>query len=142
MLILRPGIQTSDTVTISNWWIINEFEKVLILAFITFRWYTWTIHRSFKVIWIWRISPRGKLLVFGWLRGQRKAVFGNHLSFVSVQDQISRELLSVAWKPRVCKHQQNIRLLWWMWVCVFVLCLGLVINHVRASIMNWRRWSE
>lgn len=91
-------------------------KTILILTFIACRWYPWTIHWSSKVIWIWRISPRGKLLVFGWLCGQRKAVLGNHLSFVSIQDQISRKFLSVARKPWVCKHQQNIRLLWWMWV--------------------------
>ena len=71
---------------------------------ISHRWYSWTIHRSFKVIWIWRISSGGKLLISGWLCGQRKAVLGNHLSFVSIQDKISREFLSVAWKPWVCKH--------------------------------------
>lgn len=106
-----------------------------ILIFITCRWYSWTIHRSFKVIWIWRISTRGKLLVFGWLCGQRKAVLGNHLSSVSIQDQISREFLPVAWKPWVCKYQQNIRLLWWMWV--YVMHSGVTLKIPFTFKYHW-----
>lgn len=80
------------------------------------RWYPWSILWFATFVWIRWFSSRIQLLVPGWLCGSWQAIFGNHLSFVGLQDQVSRELFHFAWQPWISQYQSHIWLLRRVWV--------------------------
>jgi hypothetical protein len=67
---------------------IEMFMQAISICFIywdfCFRWYTWTVLWSVKIIWIWWVSPRKQLPVSWGLCRQRKAVIGNYMSAVGL----------------------------------------------------------
>lgn len=79
-----------------NWWKIKN------------RWHSWTVLRFAASIRIWRISTNVKLPVLGRLCWSWKAIAGNNMLTVGIQNQISGELLLTAGEPRVRQHQQNL----------------------------------
>lgn len=82
------------------------------------RWHPWSILWPAEAVWVRRLPSREQLPVSGRLCGQGEAVAGNHLSSARLQNQVPWEFLSVEGKPRVCFNQQNIWILWWVWVTV------------------------
>lgn len=94
------------------------------------RWHPWSILWPTEALWIWGFPSREQLPVSGRLRGQREAVSGNHLSSAGLQNQVPRELLPPERKPWVCFNQQNIWLLWWVWVIVMM----------SFAVVSWEKW--
>ena len=65
----------------------------------TSRRHTWAVSRPSETLRTRGFSPGVKLSVFGGLRGSREAVDGDHMSSVSLQDTVPRELLSAQRQP-------------------------------------------
>ena len=69
------------------------------------------VHRLVATVRVRGVPARVQLPLPGRLRGQRKAVIGDHLSAARVQDQIPRKLFHAQRESRVRQHQQNLRFL-------------------------------
>ena len=72
------------------------------------------ILRFTPTVWVWWVPAGIQLSIPRWLRGSREAKSGDHLSFVVVQDQISRKFLYYVRKSRMCIDQSYLWLLWRM----------------------------
>ena len=94
------------------------------------RWHPRSIHGLASFVWVWRL-PTGCKLPLPWgLCGQREAISWVHLPLACVQDKVWGELLSVARSPWMCQYQQNIRLLWWVCVAMYVYC---IVSHCQLQ---------
>ena len=96
------------------WKIMSVDSDYLTVLCCDCRWHSWSVLWPVAVVRVWRVPTREQLLIFGWLRGSGQTVLGNHLPVASLQDQVPRKFLLVAGQPRMCQHQQDLRLLWWM----------------------------
>lgn len=103
-----------------------------ILLFVFCRWHPWAILRLIEAVWVWGLPSWEQLPISGRLCGQREAVSGDHLSASGLQNQIPGELLPAEGKPWVRLHQQNIWILWWVWVMCGAVEIIIVLHSDKV----------
>lgn len=83
---------------------IADFDCVYLIhiAFLFTRWHSRTVLWPVKVIWVWRLSSRVKLLVPRWLCRPWKAITRDDMPPTSLQNQISWKFLFTPRQPRMC----------------------------------------
>lgn len=120
-VLYKPDFHSSSK-QIPGVWIIfgvimfRETTITILFCYPDCRWYPWPVLRPSSPVRIRRLPARIKLPLSRRLRGPRQTVARDHLPPSRLQNQISRKLFPSTRKPWVRQHQQNIRILWWMWV--------------------------
>lgn len=124
--------------------------RVYWLRYSHFRWHSRPVYWPPEAIWVRPIPSRCQLPLSGGLCRPRQTVARDYLSTVSLQDQISRKLLSPPWQPRVCQYQQDLWFLWWMWVLkqrsyiytvsptAFSVCMCWTNSLLTKSFLLWK----
>ena len=98
-----------------------------------------SVHGPAAPVRVRRVPARVQLPVPGGLRGPGEAVAGGHLPAAGLQDQVPGELLPPEGQPRVRQHQQNLRLLRWMWVLCSAKYSMTFISRIPTTLkgLHW-----
>lgn len=100
------------------------------------RWCPWTVLRSDKIVWVWRVPWRYQLSILGGLCWQGQTIHRMHLPAPRLQDQIPIELFPPQGQSRMFQHQSNLRVLWRMYNII------LSPGKRKYNLKLWKTFSD